>query len=395
MYKIGIDIRPLETSTKDRGIGHYTANILAHSLKKTDPKLNFTLYKTLTGKLSKTFPESKQTVFYGIPTIFRPRQKIRKFDPLISPFWHHALRKNQPDLLHLTSFFEVYYLSIPENIKTIVTLHDLIPVLFSQQCFENKLAEDWYWGRLEQLKKCSRIITISKSAKEDIIKTLQVPKEKVEVIYGGVDNKFCKFSKDEAKKLLAKKYRIHNDYLLSVGAFSYHKNISTIFQAFRDYLKIYREKPLNLVVVCKLIPSEKKIWSEEIKKLGIEDKVHLTNFIPDQDISAFYSAARALLFPSLYEGFGLPILEAMLCQTPVITSRISSMPEVGGKSAYYVNPVNIQEIVLGINQVLTNEKLCQKMVKEGLEQVKKFTWQEAGQRTINVYKSVLSNKAGQ
>ena len=149
------------------------------------------------------------------------------------------------------------------------------------------------------------------------------------------------------------------------------------------------------MVVCKLIPSEKKIWSEEIKKLGIEDKVHLTNFIPDQDISAFYSAARALLFPSLYEGFGLPILEAMLCQTPVITSRISSMPEVGGKSAYYVNPVNIQEIVLGINQVLTNEKLCQKMVKEGLEQVKKFTWQEAGQRTINVYKSVLSNKAGQ
>lgn len=388
-FRIGIDVRPLETSTKNRGIGRYTANILSSMVKQKDSNLEFILYKTFTGKISEELLSHKQVSFSKIPTIFRPRRKIRRFDPIVAPFWTHALKNSYPDLLHLTSFFEVYYLSVPDNIKTVVTLHDLIPILFPAYCFENQLAKDWYLSRLEQLKKCSKIITISRSAKEDILKVLKIPTERVTVVYGGIDERFCFLKKDQAKELLAKKHHIHRNYLLSVGAFSYHKNIPAIFKSFKEYIKNYKNESLDLVVVCKLLSSEEEVWRKELKKLGIEGRVHLTNFVPDEEMSAFYSAAEALLFPSLYEGFGLPILEAMACKAPVITSCVSSMPEVGGSSAYYVDPKKIKDIVLGINEVLTNKKLRQEMVTCGLKQVKKFTWEKRAKEMLRIYQSVL------
>ena len=387
--KIGIDVRPLLSSTKNRGIGYYTANVLAEIIAQKDTNYQFVLYKTKTGNLSDKLKLRESDRFYGIPTLFHPRRGIRRFDPILSPFWSRALKVTQPDLLHLTSFFEVYYLSLPSHVKTVVTLHDLIPILFEKWCFDNELAKQWYWSRLEQIKRCSKIITISSSAKKDIIKILEVPEEKVVVVYGGLDKRFQMMEKDKVKRILVK-HGIHNPYFLSVGAPSRHKNVSRIFEAFKNYIKVSKNGSLKLVVVCKLLPFEREIWQKEIKKIGIAEKVILTNFVSDQEMPAFYNGAEMLLFPSLYEGFGLPILEAMACGIPVITSNVSSMPEVGGEAAFYVNPESVEGIARAVSEIMGNRGRREEMVKKGLEQVKKFTWEKAAKQTLEVYRQVLS-----
>ena len=389
-FTVGIDIRPLESSTKNRGIGYYTSNLLSEMLRQKDPDYQFILYKTLTGSTSSKLDLKDGDMFYGLPTLLRPRRGIRRFDPLMGPFWKKALKDTKPDLLHLTSFFEVYYLTMPQNIKTIVTLHDLIPMLFPKWCFDNELAKKWYISRLEKIKKCSKIITISNSAKEDIIKILRVPEDQVVVVYGGLDSRFKVISKENIEKVL-KKYKIQGRYLLSVGAPSRHKNMPRVFSAFKDYILQSGDSSLKLVVVCKLLPFEEEVWNKEKLKLGIKDNVVFTNFVSDQEMPAIYSGAEALLFPSLYEGFGLPILEAMACGIPVITSNVSSMPEVAGAAAVYVNPESTEEITKAIREVIENKKLRGVLVKKGMEQAKKFTWEEAARKTLRVYKSVLES----
>lgn len=389
--KVGIDIRPLQSSTKNRGIGYYTANVLSEMLEQKHPDFHFVLYKTLTGKPSTNLELKKGDKFYGLPTLFRPRRGIRRFDPFLSPFWSMALKETKPDLLHLTSFFEVYCLSMPADIKTVVTLHDLIPLLFEKWCFDNELAKQWYLSRLEQIKNCSKIITISNSAKEDIVRILGVPEGKVVVVYGGLDKRFQLMESGKVRETLAEKYKITDPFILAVGAPSYHKNVSRIFSAFAKYLKTSSSHLLRLVVVCKLLPFERESWEHEIRKLDLDGKVVLTNFIPNEDLPLFYNGAEALLFPSLYEGFGLPILEAMACGTPVITSNASSMPEVGGGAAYYVNPEKTEEIVQGIGKVLNDRRLRERMIKEGLKQINKFSWEKAAKQMVEVYKSILES----
>ena len=146
---------------------------------------------------------------------------------------------------------------------------------------------------------------------------------------------------------------------------------------------------MKLVVVCKLESQEKRHWQKRIKQLGMEEKIIFTNFVPDKDIPVFYSGAEVLLFPSIYEGFGLPVAEAMACGCPVITSNTSSLPEVGGKAAVYVNPLSIESIVKGLEKVLEDKNLQKKMIKEGLKQSRKFNWEKSAEQTIKIYQDLV------
>lgn len=388
MKKIGVDLRPLQSLTKNRGIGYFTAHLFS-AILNSPVKYQFILYTTLTGQLPNITEDCKNVQFFRVPTLYRPRRSIRRFDPLVGPFWTLALHLSHPDLLHLTSLFEVYYLSLPKTAKLVVTLHDLIPLLFPQKYFPNQKAFDWYISRLNWVKKADRIITISEASKQDIIKHLDIPEEKVKVVYGAADHRFRPLPKAIVQKILVQKYKIKKPYLLAVGAFSFHKNMSRIFKAFKSYLNQTRNDTLTLVVVCKLISKEKRGWMEEIKDMGLERKVILTDFVADQDLPAIYTGAKVLLFPSLYEGFGLPILEAMCCGTPVITSNLSSMPEAGGKAAYYVNPKSIEEMTRAITIILNNNELQRMMIKKGFAQVKKFSWESSAKQTLQVYDELL------
>lgn len=386
--KIAVDLRPLQSSTRQRGIGYFTLNLFSKVFEKAKDE-QFIAYTTLTGKLPKKLGLRKKDMRFGIPTLFRPRRGIRRFDPILAPFWHTTLAFSRPQILHLTSIFEVYYLSFPKNIKKIITLHDIIPILFPENFFENEKAKQWYLKRLSWVKKADKIITISEVSKKDLIKKLKIPTQKIEVVYPAIDSYFRPVPAKEARKILAG-YKIKDPYLLSVSAFSFHKNMSRVFEAFKKYLEKSRDKSLKLVVVCKLIKKEEKGWQEEINKLGLGGKVILTNFVADEAMPAIYSGSEALVFPSLYEGFGLPILESFACETPVITSRVSSIPEVAGKAALYVDPYSVDEIAQGIKKIITDQKLRTKLTREGFKQVKKFSWDKSAQQVLDIYHQVLA-----
>lgn len=388
--KVGIDARVMETPAGNRGVGYYTRNIIKN-LIQLQSNVNFIFYLTFF-KRKKEISQIQAGKLYSIPTLYRPRRIVRYFDLLFSFFWNFSLMRSKPDILHITHLFEWYYLSIPKNIKTIITVFDVIPIIYKKIYLKKTNELNWYKKRLDQIKFADKIITISETSKSDLENILGISKEKIKVIYCGINEKFKKIDKQVAKEKLKSNYGIIKPFVLAVSAASYHKNTSRIFQAFKKYIIKTNNEDLLLVVVCKLILSERKSWEKELEELGIRDRVMLTDFVVDENMPYFYSAAELLIFPSLYEGFGLPIAEAMACGCPVITSNVSSMPEVGGRAAYYVNPKSTRSIASGIETVLTDEKLRKRMTGLGFKQAKKFNWEHSAEKTIKVYKDLYKKQ---
>lgn len=390
MKKIAVDLRSIESPTGKRGVGYFTSHLFKTLLSNPHPDFQFNLLTFPNSSLATKFQIGPDDKFKSVPALYWPKKGLRRLDPFFSLFWNNALRQIKPDLIHIPFLFEIYYLSIPKDIKSVVTLYDIIPLRFPNQYFQNEKAEDWYKQRLEQVKRASKIITISKSSKADIEKMLKIPSEQITVVYGGVDKRFRKVEKAKAAKILTQ-YNIHSPYILTVSTHSFHKNTSRIFEAFKEYINSTKNFDLTLVVVCKLIPKEERDWKEELKNLRLEKRVILTNFVTDEDLPAIYSGAEVFLFPSLYEGLGLPILEAMACGTAVITSNVSSMPEVGGDAPLYVDPQSVKSISNSISKALNDSSLKQQMIKKGFNQVKKFSWEKAASQTLQIYKEVLDS----
>ncbi len=393
MKNIVLDLRSLESPTGKRGIGYFNKHLFEALLSNPHPDFKFNLLTFPGSSLPSKFKVGPEDKFRSVPALFWPKKGLRKLDPFFSLFWQRTLNQLKSELVHIPSLFETYYLNVPNNIKSIVTLYDLIPLLFPKQYFQNEKAHVWYKQRLEQAKNASKIITISQSSKRDIAEFLKIPSEKIEVVYGGVDARFKPIDKQKVSKII-QKYKIKRPYILTVSTHSFHKNISRIFQAFKEYINTSLNNDLNLAVVCKLIPTELKDWQRELKQLGIEKRVILTNFVEDEDLAAIYCGAEVFLFPSLYEGLGLPVLEAFACGTVVITSNVASMPEVGGDAALYVNPESVENIKSAIAQLLNDQILKQQLIKKGFSQVKKFSWNKASKQVMQIYKEIIQNKIG-
>ena len=185
-------------------------------------------------------------------------------------------------------------------------------------------------------------------------------------------------------KLLKEKYKINKKYILFVGTLQPRKNIVRLIEAFS---KIHHQQQLNLVIVGK------KGWMyEEIleapKQYGIENQIKFLEFVPDEDLSLLYKNALCFVLPSLYEGFGLPVLEAMTQGCPVITSNVSSLPEAGGDAALYVNPEDVDEIAAKMQSLVKDEELRKTLIEKGYKQVKKFSWEKAARETLKVLEEV-------
>lgn len=256
------------------------------------------------------------------------------------------------------------------GLKTVVTIHDLgsqyLPQMhqFKQRAYL-RLMQSY------QLKTASKIIAVSKATKDDLVKKVGLDPEKIEVVYEGYDRE--KFKIDTQVDSLI-------PYFLFVGTIQPRKNLERIIRAFAKI------KDKNLVI------AGLKGWlSDEIyklpKKLGIESRVKFLGYVPDEKLPALYSGAEAFLFPSLFEGFGLPILEAQACGCPVITSNISSMPEIAGKGAVYVDPYSVDDIVDGVIKCQMSNVKSQ-MIKAGFENVKRFSWKKCAEETLKVLEEI-------
>ncbi len=273
------------------------------------------------------------------------------------------------------------------KIPFIITVHDLIRYFdlrgYGTFIHPPNLRDSYYLNLdYKGIKKAIRIIAVSQATKNDLIQYLHIPKERISVVYPGVDH-------DLFRPVPERIYQ--KPYLLFVGSEHPRKNLSVVLKAFSRLKREPRFSDLRLVKVSLAGGREtefRKKTLELIDALDLHRDVLFTEFVPEADLPVYYSGARVLLLPSLYEGFGLPALEAMACGCPVITSAITSLPEVVGEAGIKVDPYDIDGFTRSIRQVLTDDELRNNMVRKGLERAKEFSWEKAAEETRRVYMEV-------
>jgi len=296
----------------------------------------------------------------------------RKFimDDMLLPAY---FKKNKIDIFH-----RLAGCTMPKskNVFKILTVHDLRTLTIDDQYSPQNT--DQYKKALSEVNLC---ITVSECTKRDLIKHFGMDEKKVKVVHLGVDNRYRILEKDKVDRVKLK-FNITQPFLLSIGTVP-RKNIEGIIRAFAgcDHKNNYQ-----LVLTCYLDVEKYKRLSRE---LGVGDKViFLTNVVSDEDVVALFNGCYCFLFPSLYEGFGLPILEAMSCGAPVITSNLSACPEVAGDAALLVDPENIDEISVAVNNICNDKSLRKTLITKGFERAKLFSWDKFADEMKTIYTSV-------
>ncbi len=286
------------------------------------------------------------------------------------------------------------------GLKTVVTVHDLGSEYLPQT---HQLKQRLYLGLMQkfQLKTATKILAVSLSTRQDLISRIGLEPKKITVIYEGYDQKLFKRVRTDLLINRLKRFDlVYEKYFLFLGTVQPRKNLERLIQAFAKYSSGEVSKLLSNTVRSshyvsngiKLAIVGKKGWlSDPIyelpKKLGVEDRVRFLGYVGEPDLPILYSGALGLLYPSLFEGFGLPILEAQACGCPVLTSNLSSMPEVVDKSAVLVDPYNINDIVEGIRK-MDNRKRRVELIKAGYENIKRFSWEKCARETLKVLENL-------
>ena len=279
-------------------------------------------------------------------------------------------------------------LSSNVNCKKVITLHDIIPLRMPETVSERylKIFNDELPNMLPQ---CEGIITVSEFSKKDISKEFNFPEEKIFVTPLAAEDIYKPMNKYICRDILKNKYGIESKFVLYVGGFSPRKNILGLIEAF-SLIPNKKRNDVKLVITGKKGISYSK-YQKRADDLNISNDVIFTDFIPLEDMPVFYNAAEVLVFPSFYEGFGLPPLEAMACGTPVITSNVTSIPEFYSNSALLIDPYNIDELSSKIEQILNDSLLMLQMIKSGLERSLDFSWSITAKKTVYAYNAMLND----
>ena len=290
--------------------------------------------------------------------------------------------------MHFTHFNAPLFYFRP----SIVTIHDLTLSFYPGNKKHSLLHRLGYHITLRtSVRKAKHVITISQNSKKDLMNLLHTPEKKITVINQGVGEEFKPITEENRIRATLEKYNIEKPFLLYTGVWRSHKNIPTMIEAFHTLRKTFDIKDLMLVITGKDDPFYPEV-RQTTKSLHEEKNVLFPGLVSEQELLDLYTAAKIYVFPSLYEGFGLPPLEAMACKTPVAASEVSSIPEVCGKgNAVYFNPEDSQDMAHKIYALYKNESLQKKLVTKGLERVKQFTWSSMANSTLNVYKTCLNN----
>ena len=296
--------------------------------------------------------------------------------------FNRVLEEEKLNLVHFTHFARPIFFQG----KNVVTIHDL-----THYYFPGKKMKAWYKKRAyhfvlrQAVKKADRIIAVSDNTKDDIVRLIGADKNKIDVVYEGVEPKFKPASQGEVAKIKAK-YKIDKEYIIYVGVSRVHKNIQGLVKALAILINQY-EKDLILVLGGKPHPENPELL-DLIKKFNLGERILMPGFIPDAELPAFYSGAECFVFPSFYEGFGLPLLEAMACDVPIACSNTSSLPEIAGNAAVYFNPYDPSDMARAIAEVVSNKPLQKKLIKAGALQVGKFSWHKMARDTLAIYEKV-------
>lgn len=353
--KIAINIQPLNSGHKQRGIGYYTGNLLTYLKKEKDLEI----------------------------LEFNKLSEVKKVELIHYPW------------------FDFYFHTLPivRRFKTVVTIHDTIPLIFPSHYPAGIKGKINLLLQKLALRNVDAIISDSLASKKDIIKYLKIEERKIIVIPLAEDSNF-RLLKDTELIRAKRKYNLPGRFLLYVGDANWVKNLPFLVNGFRLLVKNPDFKELKLVLIGGVfLKNVENIDHPEldslrelnrlIKNYHLEDQILRPGHVDSKDLVAFYNLATIYVQPSLYEGFGLPLLEAMACGTPVVSSGRGSLPEVGGKAAVYFDPTNLNQFIVVIKEILQDKSLQNKLSKSGFEQVNKFSWEKTASRTQEVYKKII------
>lgn len=264
--------------------------------------------------------------------------------------------------------------------RTIVTCHDIIPISYYK-------TQSPVWKlNGKGLRKAEKIITVSEFSKKEIGKYIKYPEENIEIIHPAVDHNLYYRNRN---KMILKKYGIKDNekVILYVGAEEPRKNVQFIINSFSNLKKRIPEVKL-LKVGMPNYPGVRRKLIQQIESLNLQKDIIFAGYVSELALAEIYNAVDLFVFPSLYEGFGIPPLEAMACGTPVITSNTSSLPEVVGDAAIQINPYDVEKFAEEMYEVLTNERLKEEMIRKGLERSKMFSWENSAKKTLKVYREM-------
>lgn len=290
----------------------------------------------------------------------------------------YEMRRNKPDVLFVPS--HVLPLILPK--KTVITIHDLAFEHF-KKAYSRPQFHYLKWSTKQATKKADRIIVPSEATKQDLMKFYRYPAEKIRVIPHGADEIDMK----PADKAVLKRFWVNTEekFILFVGRLEAKKNLVSLVKAFDWFLK--KNPDWKLILGGNRGVGFRQLWNE-ITSLNLQDKVILPGYLDEAEKNVLFQTAQIFAFPSLYEGFGFPVLEAFQYGVPVLTSKNSSLPEVAGEAAYLVDPLDIDEIAKGLEMLAQNQALREELVEKGRKQLQKFKWYEAAQKTWDVLTEV-------
>lgn len=375
--KIAIDARWI--FPRISGIGRVTEKLIQY-LGKIDPENHYLLlfdHPELLRQYARQWEE-----YPRLETALVPWRLFSPFDQWGLPSW---LRKNGVDLFHSPNYLYPLLMNSP---PVVVTIHDLIPLKFPEFTPRAKKTRFNFIFRLilrRSVHRASRVIAVSRHTRDDLISLLGLEEEKIRVVYNGVDRTYRRLEAGKVQALLAEKFQITAPYFLFVGRFDPYKNVTGLIRALADFSGP-EDNPLHLVIAGSPDPRYPEA-GKLVKSLGVSDRVHFLEKVDEEELLYLYNGALALVLPSLYEGFGLPPLEAMACGTPVICSNRGSLPEVVGEAALLVEP-EVDEIAAGLERIWKDEQLRAELRRRGLQRAASFSWEKTAAETLNVYKEV-------
>jgi len=304
-------------------------------------------------------------------------------------------RRQGVEIAHVPYFASPLFPTTP----TVVTVHDLIPMLLP--AYRGSILVRLYTRLVAAAaRKADIVLTDSQASKQDIVRLLGIPTERVRVIYLAVDDIYQPALDEHRLAGTRRKYGLPESYLLYLGGFDQRKNVPTLLKAFAQLAKDSRigewrvesgDSRVSLVVAGRLPEKGSDFFPDPrpiVRELGIGERVIFTGWVPEEDKPALYSGARALVFPSLYEGFGLPPLEALACGTPVIASNRGSLPEIVGEGGLLLEPDDVEGLATAMEKLLNDDTLWGDLQEKGLAHAARFSWEKTARETLAVYQEI-------
>lgn len=372
---IGLNAHLLSTSRDYRaaGISWYMYNLL-RNLPSAGDKHRYTVFL------------GDDNARQGFPQLGAKPSSLPTVNPVVRVFWEQAVQpflllKEGIDLLHSLAFVQPVFLPC----RGIITIYDLSFMLFPEH-FHPLRRLYLRLGTGHSAQKAQRIIAISASTKRDIIRLLGIEEGRVDVVPCGVGEDFLPVESQEVLDDFRRRRSLPERMILFVGTLEPRKNLATLLKAYALLGK--KAQPPRLII------GGARGWQHEhvfsvVEELGLNEAVIFPGYIPREELPLWYNAADLFIYPSLYEGFGLPLLEAMACGTPVITSNISSLPEVVDGAGILVDPGSVEDMAEAMRQVLSDSSLRTEMRRKGSARAREFSWRKTAERTVEVYEQAM------